>query len=100
MGGMPMDSRELFASRGADLERARAHRLGRYDASRGTTLWEQFGEVTATYTCVEGLSDQGSGCSWRVRYVSDGCTIIWVHRSFNRRGLFLMGSDIFTVFPP
>ena len=71
-----------------------------YEASRGTTIWEQFGEVTATYTCVGEITGQGTGCSWRVRYVSDGCGVIWVPRCFNRRGLHLTGSDIFTVFPP
>ena len=102
--GMPSREQDrLFDEVSQDLTAALAHRL-EADLDTifhpcGVTLWFDFGKVTVTYTVVEAIGSQGSGCTWRVRYVSHGGKILWLKTNFVRGQCRHRVCDEFSVYP-
>ena len=98
--GEPVNQEGLFETHQQDLEDALSHRLDEWSGSKADTRFFNFGTVLVTYTIIQPLDRQGSGCRWRVRYVTNGGTIIWQHRIYKWRERRFIGRDDFTVYPP
>ena len=98
--GMP-SLQFLFDEVSQDLTAALKHRLDPDTVYHpcDTTLWFDFGKVTVTYTVVEAIGSQGSGCTWRVRYVSHGGKILWLKTNFVRGQCRHRVCDEFTTYP-
>ena len=101
---MPLPEQDkLFDEFSQDLTAALAHRL---EAELDTafhpcdaTLWFHFGKVTVTYTVVEAIGSQGSGCTWRVQYVSHAHNILWLKTIFVRGQCRHRVCDEFEIYP-
>ena len=98
--GEPINDASEYQDKWQDLDRARRHRVDRYDLKTGQTIFETFGKVTVTYTVTQEMKGQGSGCTYQAKYVSDGGTIVWFHTIYKRHELRHCANDTFTVFPP
>ena len=98
--GMP-SQQFLFDEVSQDLTAALKHRLDPDTVYHpcDTTLWFTFGKVTVTYTVVEAIGSQGSGCTWRVRYVSHGGKILWLKTNFVTGQCRHRVCDEFTIYP-
>ena len=82
--GIPVSGQDqYFAEVSENLRSALAHSIDRYDAPNEATLFHQFGTVTVTYTVIEEMGTQGSGCTWRV-----------VPPEFGVSALCCMGCDV------
>ena len=69
--GIPLDSNsQVYSAVQDDLRHALRHRVDDWNLGEGETRFFTFGQVTVTYTVVEPISDQGSGCTFRTQYVS------------------------------
>ena len=97
--GLPYHDHTLFAARQNDLAAALSHSLVLYNAVEGETCSFTFGAVTVTYTCINPMQGQGSGCVWNVRYSSDNDEILWLHMIWHRTSRTLTYEPIFTVWP-
>ena len=99
--GIPLDSNpRIYSEVQDDLLNALRHRVDDFLHRKGQTLFRSFGQVTVTYTVVERISDQGSGCTFRTQYVSHGGTIVWIHTIYHKRTMRHTLTDTFTIWPP
>ena len=97
--GLPLGDPALYDSVRQDLDEVDRHRVWRADLDEGQTLFHNAGGVTATYVVIEALCGQGSGCTYRVRYISHGGTVLWIRTDYHRRAMRHSLRDTFTVWP-
>ena len=95
--GAPINDASEYWDKCWDLDQARRHRFDWYDFTTGQTIFETFGKVTVTYTVNARYRE---GIEYKVKYVSDGGTILWFHTVYNRHKLEHLYNDTFTVYPP
>ena len=98
--GLPCDNPLLYQEVIEDLAAARAHRLWAWDMARGETLFYTFGRVTVIYTVESPVEGQGSGCDWRVTYISHAGTVLWFYMVFARHEMRMNTRSWFTIYPP
>ena len=98
--GVPLNDAWEYEDKWYDLKQARRHRVDRYDLTTGQTIFETFGKVTVIYIVTQQQDGDGTGCTYRAKYMSDGGTIVWFHTIYNRHELRHCPNDTFTVFPP